>query len=36
MSYLDGQPLYLDDQHLSVTGSRLLEPLFEAALRDGK
>lgn len=33
LAYIDGQPLYLDDQHLSAAGSLLLEPLFEAALR---
>jgi len=32
-SYLDGQPLYLDDQHLSLAGSLLLQPLFEATMR---
>lgn len=32
LAYLDGHPLYLDDQHLSVAGSLLLEPLFAATL----
>ncbi len=36
LSFLDGRPLYLDDQHLSVTGSLLLKPLFEAAMRSQK
>ena len=30
----DDRPLYVDDNHLSITGARSLQPLFERALSD--
>jgi hypothetical protein len=30
----DDRPLYVDDNHLSITGARALQPLFERALTD--
>ena len=30
----DDRPLYVDDNHLSITGARMLQPLFERALTD--
>jgi hypothetical protein len=30
----DDRPLYVDDNHLSITGARMLQPLFQRALAD--
>lgn len=34
LGFADGTPLYFDSHHLSIPGSRRLEPVLEMALRD--
>ncbi|MEW9857051.1 acyltransferase family protein [Novosphingobium sp. M1R2S20] len=35
LGYIDGTPLYFDSHHLSIPGSKRLEPALEAALNEG-
>lgn len=34
--FKDGRPLYYDDNHLSEYGNKILQPLFETALREAQ